>query len=49
MIEKKITAKIDKMIKLGSLEEDQVKEIQALENLFPECPLQEEKDEEKTE
>lgn len=43
MIEKKITAKIDKLIKLGSLEEEQAKEMLALENLLPECPKEEEK------
>jgi len=35
MIKKSITAKVDKIIKVGSLEEDQVKELQALEDLFP--------------
>lgn len=35
MIKKSITAKINKVIKIGSLEEDQVKELQALEAIFP--------------
>jgi len=35
MLKKRITAQVDKVIKIGSLEEDQVKELQALEALFP--------------
>ena len=38
MIEKKITAKVDQVIKTGSIEEDQIKEIHKLEVLFPEQP-----------
>jgi hypothetical protein len=38
MIEKKITAKVDQVIKTGSIEEDQVKQIHKLEVLFPEQP-----------
>jgi hypothetical protein len=36
MLKKKITAKIDKVIKTGSVEEEQVKELKTLETLFPE-------------
>jgi len=35
MIEKKITAKIDKVIKIGSLEEEQIEEIRVLDSLLP--------------
>lgn len=38
MIEKKITAKIEKVIKTGSIEEEQAQEIHELENVFPTEP-----------
>jgi hypothetical protein len=38
MIEKKITAKIDKVIKTGSIEEEQVQELHELETVFPTEP-----------
>lgn len=52
MLEKKITAKAGKALKTGSVEEDQAKELKALEDLFPEHPVEkqaEEKVEEKAE
>jgi hypothetical protein len=55
MIEKRITAKIDGVIKTGSLEEEQIQEIHKLEVMFPEAPkapeiqTPEEKPEEKKE
>lgn len=36
MIEKRIIAKVDGVIKTGSLEEEQVQEIHKLEVMFPE-------------
>lgn len=36
MLKKRITAKVGKVIKTGSLEEEQAKELRTLETLFPE-------------
>lgn len=36
MLDKKITAKVNRVLKIGSLEEEQAKELKTLETLFPE-------------
>jgi len=38
MIEKRIIAKIDSVVKTGSLEEEQIQEIHKLNTMFPEAP-----------
>jgi len=42
MLQKKIIAKAGKVLKTGSIEEEQAKELKALEDLFPEHPVVEE-------
>lgn len=44
MLKKRITARVDKVLKTGSLEEEQAKELQTLETLFPENPVPEPED-----
>lgn len=46
MLQKKITAKTGKVLKTGSVEEEQAKELKALEDLFPEHPVEEQQEQE---
>ncbi len=46
MLEKKISAKAGRVLKTGSMEEEQAKELKALEDLFPEQPVAEESEKE---